>query len=557
MLWYAAPLLAFARTIDVPSRLRCTLALVVGIPLVLAAVHLLTWWALFVAAAICCYLRFRFSEAVQEFEPWDGVAAAFTLLIASPNIVRPPLEGDSLAYHLPNAMAWVQSGSFDPTWMRYWWYPPGAEIAVAGMIAAGGLWIAGVPSLLAAMMLATRMGSWLRGLDVPPATATAIVVAFMTITTVAFQTYDERNDLVLAAWFVESLWMLRESNWRAMLPVAVLSLIKPDGWIYAVVAIGCMGKPRAIIALIPVELWLLHVVLLAPHAQISIAATSFGSPWTTMIAGNLPASLTVLSMALLGRGPAIVCFFLGPFVALFGSGEERRAGIAGIFAILLFAFTPFSYANNLPQLALGTSLRFALPALAAGAIGLAPLARAASAIVGVLGVVSAVAGFVRLLFLTAGDAITPIGVACAAIVLVAAGVAFAPNMRRVAAITATVATLALFLFGANVASAQVTSFYRDVLPKVAGRSTGFFAWYRAHPHDAEAININAGMLLTLAPDSRIIDGQSVDCARAAIEGAWIVAVAGDRRLDDARRCGSVLFQDADIVVTVPNPNRAH
>src|SRR5579872_3487261 len=319
MLWYAAPLLSQTRGLTIPSRLRYTLVLLTAMPLLLAALHLLAIWPLLIVTAIACALRFRFARGSRlEYIPWDGLAIAIVFLTASAYIPRAPTDGDSLAYHLPNAIAWVQAGSLDPTWMRYWWYPGGSEISIAGLIASGGLWITGVSSLLAAMMLTSRINMWLRSLDVPAATATAMSAAFITITTAAFQTYDQRNDLVLAAWFVESLWMLRNDSWGGALPVALLALTKPYGWVYALLAVICTRRPRALAGFVPLAIWVAHDTLLAPYARISIASTNATGTWSTTIAGNLPTSLTVLAQSIAGRGAAAVCCFVAPVLALFG-----------------------------------------------------------------------------------------------------------------------------------------------------------------------------------------------------------------------------------------------
>lgn len=555
MVWYAAPLLVRGRDIDLPSRLRCMLVLLVAIPLVLAAVHLLVLWALFAAAAIFCYLRFRFSEAEFAYDAWDGIVAAITLLVASPNIVHPPIEGDSLAYHLPNAMAWVQTSSLDPTWMRYWWFPPGSEIAIAGVIAAGGLWIAGIPSLLAAGMLATRIGRWLQTLDVSPAAATAIAAAFVTITTVAFQTYDERNDVFLAAFFVECLWLTRDSDWEAVLPVAVLSLVKADGWLYAIVAIACMGKPRAFVGVAPIVLWAMHDVAQAGGAQMHVAGTTLRGVWASTIAANVPDSLRVLGRALVERGPAIVCCFFGPLAGFFGSREERRIAAAGVLACALFVLTPYSYVNPLPQLALGNALRYDMAALAIGAVCLAPLARAVPALLASLALLSALAGIVRLIVVFSSDGVTPIAFGGAALVVVLAIF----SRTRVAGVVAGALCFALFAFGTYSASTRAYSFYGDEMPRIGNGPTTFFTWFAQHPHTVMTLGIRAGELLVMAPSATVIDTGDVDCAAAVRDGAWLV-VGADRdvtastlseRMRAARRCGSAVFSDADVLAVSP------
>ncbi|MGA3037319.1 MAG: hypothetical protein ABSE64_07505 [Vulcanimicrobiaceae bacterium] len=544
MLWYAAPLLSREERIDVPSRLRNMLVLLLAIPLVLATLHVLTLVGVFLAATIVCGLRAYIARGTTTaFDPWEGLAAAVTLIVASPYIPRAPTDGDSLAYHLPNALAWVQAHSLDPTWMRYWWYPPGSELSISGVVAAGGLWITGAVSLLAAVMLSTRLVLWLRTLDVPAPAAVALSAAFITISTVAFQTYDQRNDLILAAWFLEALWMLRTPDWTGIIPIVALSLMKPYGWAYALLATVCMSRPRLLVGLVPILLWSLHDALLAPHAINSVESTYSSGAWSTTILGNLPSSLAVLALAVGARGPAMVVFFLAPLFALFMPGEVRRLAFIGIVSIVFFLLSPFGYGNNLPQLAFGWSLRFDLPALVLGVLCVAPIARRIPIVVIALSILSAVAGFARLLYILNHDPTILAAVSFACIAGIAACLAFSPQLRRVSAPLASVASLALFLYGSGVASANVVSFYGD--------SHSVYAWFRAHPHDAESVNLRAGTLLMLAPAVRIIDADGIDCEGAQIEKAWIVVAKGDERAQDARGCGRVLFEDADVIAVSP------
>jgi hypothetical protein len=553
MLWYAAPLLTRTHGLTIPSQLRYMLVLATAIPLVLAVVHLLALWPLLIAAALLCALRFRFARRTAfEYNPWDGLAAAIAVLTAAAYIPRPPDDGDSLAYHLPNAIAWAQSGSLDPTWMRYWWYPGGSEISIAGLIATGGLWIAGVPSLIAAMMLASRIAMWLRTLDVPPLTATAMSAAFITISTAAFQTYDAQNDLVLAAWFVESLWMLRTDTWNALLPVSILALVKPYGWVYALVAIACMRRPRALIALLPLAAWIIHDMLLAPHAIYSLALASARGSWSTTIVGSSPGSLAVLAIAVGQRGPAAVCCFIAPLVALFARGKERQIAVAGVLTLALFLLTPFAYANNLPQLALGWSLRYNLAELAIGALCLAPLARRFPIPFAMLAVISAIAGFARLLFILNHDLSILVAFLAAVLMGICALVAFMPPARAAGGFIAAGIGIVLLLYGSRTAYTQAPESYAIVAPRVGGEETQFFAWFRSHPHNAESINLRAGTLLMLAPASRIFDADDVSCARAANARSLIVVAKGDAREQDARTCGHAVFDDADFLVVAPN-----
>lgn len=555
-LWYAGPIVAKRVPLGIAERLACTLVLATAIPLLLACVHLLEPVALFVSAAVLCALRRRFvrSSAVAGDAGWDLAAAAVVLVIASPNIVRPPLEGDSLAYHLPNAIAWLQAGSLDPTWMRYWWYPGGSELAVAGLIGSGGLWISGAITLLAAAMLAVRLASWLRTIGVAPLTALALVSAFTALPVFAFQTYDARNDVILAAWFAESLWALHKKSPYALIPLAALALVKPDGWIFALIAIACCGRLRELVSLLPAGLWALHDALLAPSARISIASTNVPSPWNTTIAAHLPQSFLLLAAVLAHQGVAAICFAAAPLVALAAYRGMRRIAAAGSIALVLYVFTPFSFAGSVPQLAGGASLRFMLPVLAAGVLAMAPLARRFPVGVALLAGVSAAAGIVHVAAIFANDSLTT--PALFAALAAAAALVFRHRVSRIAGAALIVA---LVLWGAWSAAWRAPAFYAGEMPRISRHSTHFFAWFRRNPHDARVTDIRAGELLVLAPSVRVSDTSGVSCRNGGSH-AWIVVGTDPdvapgietERLAHARRCGRVLYADRDVVVVQPH-----
>jgi hypothetical protein len=482
------------------------------------------------------------------------------LAAASPNIVRPPLDGDSLRYHLANAITWVQSGSLDPTWMWYWWYPGGSELVVAGFICAGGMWIAGVPSLMAAMMLILRMQGWLRELSVGPAAAVSIAASFLTIPAAALQTYDARNDLVSAAWFCESLWMLRKEPARASIALAMLSLIKPNGWLLALVAILCAGKPRDLVALIPVGLWAVHDLLLDRHAVVTIASAGLYNAWHTTIAANVPQSLTVLGQALLNQKPATAVLFVAAFLGVLVK-DDRRIALSGLVCMVAFLFTPLSFVSYLPTLATGASLRYALPGMAVGALALAPIARRFPLPIAIAGTLSAAFGLAQVFEIFVNDRFTIIS--WAGVVIIGALATIREPMVRAVAVS--LSTLSLFLAGAGLARARATSFYADEMPKTQGNPTAFFEWFTRHAHVADVIDIRAGELLVLAPGAHIVDAAQVDCEAASRAGAWII-VGVDRdvpmalreaRFAGARKCGPTLFSDEAIVVSSPRGGPRH
>jgi hypothetical protein len=556
-LLYGAELFAPRTPLALVDRIRYALLIGCAEPLGLAVLHAFHWAALLVVTvALCVACRVVTHRPPRLFmaRRSDVVLTLTAAATAAPNIGRPPLEGDSLAYHLPNAIAWVQSGSLDPTWMRYWWYPGGSELVVAGFISAGGLWIAGVPSLLAATMLVLRLDAWLRERSVAPAAAMSLAAAFVTIPAAAFQTYDARNDLVSAAWFVESLWMLRKEPERAFLGVAMLALVKPNGWILALVAILCTGRWRALLGLVPVGLWGAHDFLLSRHAVVSIASGLLFDPWPTTIAANVPQSLLVLARALADQGPATAIFSVAALVGLFGR-YDRRIMLSGLLWIVAFAFTPLSFRSYLPTLAGGTSLRYALPSLAIGALALAPLANRFPRAFVVAGTLSAAFGIAYVFLTFANDSFTIIS--WAGVVTVGAlGLIRKPRTRAVAM---TIVTLALFVGGAFQARMRAASFYADEMPRVDGHATTFYDWFAAHPTAAHVVDMRAGKLLVFAPSTRIVDAAQVDCDDARRDGAWTIvgvdrdatAARSETTFQSARNCGPTLFADAAAIVTKP------
>ena len=87
------------------------------------------------------------------------------------------LEGDTLAYHLPNAAAWVRAGSIWTTTTRYWWYPGGSELFAAGLLAVAGPFSVLVAGAGPVALLGMRLATWCRALGTGPWTAAAIGAA--------------------------------------------------------------------------------------------------------------------------------------------------------------------------------------------------------------------------------------------------------------------------------------------------------------------------------------------------------------------------------------------
>ena len=364
LLWAAAPLLgagdersAAARLAD---RVRNAVVLGVGIPFVLGFAHALYGWTCLVAAALLALAARGLARraarggsaprAARSTADVTGlaIAVAAVALAAWPQMVRPPLDGDTLAYHLPNALAWAHEHSVWTTGTRYWWYPGGSELFASGLIAVGARWSVPLAGAVAALLLVLRMSAW--G-STPGALAGglagALVGAALIATPVAApQAGSLQNDVWLAAALLEVLWVLLHSrSSRATIgAVALCTLIKPSGVLVALIAMVSHFVARATVrsggrwapapapaparwlfservidvlgGFIPVCLWIARDVVLAPSAVVPIASTSVAEPWATTIAGHGLAGLALLMSALWRAGLPVLALAVVPWVCL-------------------------------------------------------------------------------------------------------------------------------------------------------------------------------------------------------------------------------------------------
>ena len=217
--------------------MRNALVLGVAIPLLLGCVNLLYPAACWLMRAACVAAAARWhrdsAPAAGGVVPYVTIAAL--ALVAWPQLMRPLLDGDSLSYHLPNAASWVQSHGIWTTATRYWWYPPASELFASGIYATGGPFALAWAGFGALALVGLRVAAWARTEFAAPAwLADALAAAIVTAMPLALQA-SLQNDVWLAAFWLETLWLLRRpaSGWAAL---AICALMKPDGWIFAVVA---------------------------------------------------------------------------------------------------------------------------------------------------------------------------------------------------------------------------------------------------------------------------------------------------------------------------------
>lgn len=566
-LFAAAPALRTSARYELPDRVRDALIVGITISFALGFAHALYPVACWCALAMCIAIARWRSVARQATRAPDPSAPAPYLLVGAlvalawPQLMRPLLDGDSLSYHLPNAALWVQAHSLWTTATRYWWYPPASELFASALYAVSGPFALPWSGFGALALLGLRIVAWAREVfAAPPLLADALAAAAVTAFPLAIQGGTLQNDVWLAAFWLESLWSLRSSveSGSAMRTLAVTSLIKPQGWIFAAIALLASKAPgRVWLATAgALGLWLLHDAILWKAANVPPASTFdrnvLGS---TILAHGAPA-LAMLARVMLASSPfatlALVTALVGPLIA----GRERALGWAACAAALVFFVLPFGYATSVPQLATGTSLRFAAPAVAAGALILAGPARRAAGIATTMLLASTFFGIWCILATFWNDAGTHVALVFA---LLASALVATAHVRHVVwpnAIAFGVAVVA----ATHLAARHPLDYYADAL-RVGRTSPGLYRWIATtRPKAIGGWGLRLGVVNVLSPRTRTLDLLDVaPCTQARRDRVLLVAVAESdrpadanvRRLRDARDCGRILYHDAIAVVAQP------
>lgn len=554
-LYAAAPLLrGAAPEYRIADRFRDAILIGIALPLLLGAVHLLYGVALFVALALCiagAALRGeRLTAPFRERPPYLTIAAL--LVVAWPQLMRPVLDGDSLSYHLPNAAAWVQAHSLWTTATRYWWYPPSSELFTSGLYATGGPFALPWCGLCAMLLLAARVAQWTRE-AIGDWGADALTAALVTAYPLAIAAGTLQNDVWLAAFFVESLWTLRATDRpAAMRTIAATVLLKPQGWIFAGIALVASRSPWRLwlAAAVAAMLWLTHDLLLLDTALISpVQSAAFTHPASTTILAHAPQALWLLAQVTLNFSPfvllALVAALCGPLL----TDATRSLGWAACASVLVFLVLPFGYETNVPQLATGESLRFAAPAIAAGAIVLAQPLRRVAIVTGAIFAISAAYGMWRILSVFWNDGSTH-----AAIPLALAGTAAVVLAFRVrAAWPALAVTLCGIVLSTHLAGRHAIDYYNDALT-VNGTPPGIYRYIAtSQPRAIGGIGLRLGVVNVLSPRTYtrdLLDDGA--CGAARRSNLQLVAVAqsdlpphiNQARLAAARACVPVFYSDA-------------
>jgi hypothetical protein len=563
-LYAAAPALRARDAYSAVDRLRDALILGVTIPLVLGIVHLLypiaCWTVLAICIAVACVRGAQSRAAAGTPSGLPPYALVISLVAVSwPQLIRPVLEGDSLSYHLPNAAAWVQAHSLWIAATRYWWYPPASELFASGLYTVGSPFALPWCGAAALALLGFRVDAWARDAGAPALMSDALAAATVTIFPLAIQGGTLQNDVWLAAFWLETLWLLKSASaGAAARTVGVTALIKPQGWMLTAIALlAYRARARLWLAAgCAIALWMLHDAILWRGAPLEPANSSYLPALRTgILAHGLPALATLVHVAIT-MSPFGVLAFCAALLAPAIGRDQRALAWASFGAAALFLVLPYGYATAVAQLATGASLRFAAPAIASGAVILVRPARGIAGIATGVLLASALFGIVLVLHTFWNDTSTHAALRIAA--LSAAFVA-AAHLRRLIWPSA-LAFGAAVAFSAHLAARHPVDYYADAL-RVGSNRPAIYGWIaQTHPAAIGGSGLRLGVVNVLSPQTRTIDlSDAQACAQARRSGVLLVAVAeSDRpeafnaqRLQSARACGQSLFEDATGVAIRP------
>ncbi len=568
-LYAAAPLLRSSAAYSFADRLRDTLVLGVTIPFVLGFANILYPATLWLALAICVAIAY-YRGAVRQAPGDTGRARAtsgipYILIaviaaIAWPPVMRPLLDGDSMSYHLPNAAAWSHANGLWTTDSRYWWYPPASELFASALYTVAGPFSLPWCGLGAFILLGFRLYTWAREeFRVSPLLADTLAAATVAAAPIALQAATLQNDVWLAAFAVETLWCIRRCDTLASArSLAVTALLKPYGLLFAAAcAIANKAPVRVWIgAAAAVALWSVHDALLWQGTIVPPQSTSYGDNLqSTIIAHGAPALALLVRVAFIASPFAIVALIaalLGPLLV----PRSRDLGWIACFAVIFYLIMPLAYQGPGPQLASGTSLRYAAPAIALGALALTPWLSRVPQVAGVILGLCALFGVAQSVELYRYDAPTLLAlpIAFVAVIVVA-------SADRARAAWPIVCSLVVAIVASALLAARFpVDYYNDAL-QYHGGSTSAYEWIALfQPAAIGGTGLRLGAINVLSPQTRTIDlPDATPCATARAQRALLVAIAepersstfNEARLRAALACGRTLYRDGIAVISLP------
>jgi hypothetical protein len=563
---YAGSALRSNGRASIADRVRDALVIGVAIPTGLALVDMLypatCWVALAIVVAIA-YIRRPRNLANDIAEPVPYILAAAVFFVAWPQLMRPPLDGDTLSYHLPNAAAWVHAHSMWTTDGRYWWYPPASEAFAAGLYAVSGPFAIAWAGFGALALLGLRLATWLRErCGATPLLADIIAAAAVTAAPLSQQAGSLQNDVWLGAFFLESLWTMLYEPVAATRTAIVTALIKPYGWVLALIAAATTRAARGVWIAIGASalLWFGHDALLWHHALVPPAETSYANTWNSTILANGFGALALLVRVSFTVSPFFALALLAAFAGPFLDREPRRAiGYSAFAAALFFLVMPLAFVDVRPELASGASLRYAVPAIVAGVVAAGPLIARFSIVSLIVSGLSCIFGVATTSEIYWNDGGTRTALAVGPL---AALSAYLAQRQKILATASVIAFALSVVAAAYLAGRHPVDYYADTYA-VGGKPSQLFAWIeRTQPSSTGGWGIRIGVVDVLAPHARTLDlPESHPCTTARAANVSLVALAeqdrspwyNEQRLRVARACGYVTFHDPLAVVSGFSP----
>ena len=352
-----------------------------------------------------------------------AVVAGWSLAAAWVASVTPATGHDTLTFHLPNAVAWLQTGSvwridqFEPL-LANGYYPQNGDVVSLAAIAPFGddafVRLVGVASLA---VMALAVYALARELGAPPSAA-ALGSALLASLPIAVLTAEEggKTDLLcIAALAAGGVFLVRHARARSRRDLVLaglgLGLAFGTKWygvtaVAAVVAVWALAilyagrSPRAVARDIAVlgglcalagGLWLLRNWIVGGNpvfpVKVELAGvTVFDAPPDPVrdcagfavadyltSPGVLRDTLWPIYRFALGAGGAalLAALIVGPLACRKSRAALALAGLGGLL-LVVYAITPYSAfgGRDAPVFA-GPNVRYALPALAVGAVLLA------------------------------------------------------------------------------------------------------------------------------------------------------------------------------------------
>jgi hypothetical protein len=219
---------------------------------------------------------------------------------------------------------------------------------------------------------------------------------------------------------------------------------------------------------------------------------------------------------------------------------------------------PLAFVDVHPELANGSSLRYAVPAIAAGIVAAGPWIARVSIVTLVVSALSCVFGVAMTSAIYWNDGGTRTALAIGPLAALSAYVS-----QRTKTVAACAVAFGLSIVAASsLAARHPVDYYTDTY-SVDGKPSRVFAWIaRTQPPSAGGWGVRVGVIDVLAPHARTLDlPESHPCATARAARVELVALSesdrspwfDEQRLRIARACGNVAFDDGLAVVSGFSP----